>query len=111
MRMRKIAFGFAMALAVATVCFAGLGMNQGLNVADDAAAQLRGGAVDCAYWMNAVCGTATGCSGAAGFVDGGSRLQGYMTTATSCGAGACGTIALNWNSGCGTVTSTTASPQ
>jgi hypothetical protein len=112
MRMKKIAFGFAMTLAVATVAFAGLRMDQGLNVADDVAAQLQGGAVDCYYWINTSCilPGGTGCSNTGGWADGGSINRGYTTTAVSCGGSGCGTIALNWNAGCGEVTSTTAQP-
>jgi hypothetical protein len=107
MRMRKIAFGFAMAFGLGTVTLAGIGMSRGQDVADEVAAQLAGGAT-CPYVVSTNCtwSGGTGCSGISGFSSATSGAKGYSTTATVCG-GNCGTVGLNFNAGCGYVTTVT----
>lgn len=111
MRMRKIAFGFAIAFGVGTVVLAGICTGGGQDVANDVAARLQGGAPNCFSYVSTNCtwSGGTGCLGTSGYSTATAGDYGYTTSKTACG-GTCGDVALNWFYGCGSVSTVTALP-
>jgi hypothetical protein len=97
MRLSKVTFAFAMALAIGTVGLAGLSMDPSADVSDEQASQLLGGQSNCSYWTPTNCSWSggSGCSGDSGWSSGGNLNYGYMASGKACG-GNCGTISVDF---------------